>query len=193
MPLAKLAKADRRQPLTKRSSSKKIPTLSVLCKSGIYVRSVSWSLNFVFLRAHAWDSPFYTLQFYFRLTFFHKWINEWASDTRPPHVVHWVLKKLKPFRRKTAPAILCLSGCSGRSVIMALFLSSEPPYKIDLSEPPGKPGPWMTVWGQIYHFYKTVPPAPSSQPSSSCPATWQGELVSPLLLTPWHLCTSCFG
>lgn len=70
-PLAKLPKADMRQPLISLPSSKKIPTLSIFCQSGIYRKSVSWSLSFVFLRSHAWESLFYILWFYLRLRFSH--------------------------------------------------------------------------------------------------------------------------
>lgn len=39
-------------------SCKKIPTVSVFCKPGIYGKSVSQSWSFALLRAQAWRSPF---------------------------------------------------------------------------------------------------------------------------------------
>lgn len=52
-------------------SFRKIPILSVFYKSGIYRKSISQSLCFVFLMTHTWDFPFYILQFHCRFKFFH--------------------------------------------------------------------------------------------------------------------------
>lgn len=60
-----------RQLLTSFLSFRKIPILSVFCKPGIYRKSASQFLCFVFLMAHVWDFPFYILWFHFRLKFFH--------------------------------------------------------------------------------------------------------------------------
>lgn len=51
---------------------------SDLLKIKHYRKSVSQSLSFLFLRAHAWDFPFQTLQFHFLLKSF------WTSNPDPP-------------------------------------------------------------------------------------------------------------
>ena len=51
-PLRKSPMADMRQHLTNSLSFKKIPMVSIFCKSGFYGKLVSQSLSFIFLRAH---------------------------------------------------------------------------------------------------------------------------------------------
>ena len=77
-------------PLISPPLSKKIPTLSVFCISGITGKKF---LNpWVFLGAHLWDSLFYILQLYFKLKFFHTWKhitkfllgNNWIHEERTP-------------------------------------------------------------------------------------------------------------
>lgn len=63
-------KVDMRQPLVTSFSFKKIPVLPVFYKSGMY-GNLFQPLSFIFLRTHAKGFSFYTLQFYFRLKFFH--------------------------------------------------------------------------------------------------------------------------